>query len=121
MKRSKENLLVLASALHGATQVFPRPDGSCPVTWAQLTDADKERSVRALEELLDSDPRTPEGYHQLWWDLKIEAGWSHGEIYCDKNLTHPCLVPFDQLTETEQIKDKIWGALVEIFKPYMEK
>jgi RyR domain len=43
--------------------------------------------------------------HDVWASLRMREGWSYGPIRDDERRLHPCLVRFEDLTETEQACD----------------
>ncbi|XP_078000970.1 ryanodine receptor 2-like [Glandiceps talaboti] len=46
-----------------------------------------------------------ENIHELWCMNKIEAGWMYGPVRDDTKKTHPCLCPFNNLSEEERTFD----------------
>lgn len=55
---------------------------------------------------------TPEESHQSWINFKEAHGWVYGEVKDEVAKTHPCLVPYDQLPPSQQIKDGLFSAIV---------
>jgi hypothetical protein len=47
---------------------------------------------------------------------KIKDGWVYGETKDAEKKTHPCLVPFHELPEFQQKKDKLFCAIVDALK-----
>lgn len=47
-----------------------------------------------------------ENVHEVWAKSRLEQGWTYGEKRDDVKKTHPCLVPYDQLPETEKDYDR---------------
>lgn len=45
--------------------------------------------------------------HENWAFARIKEGWRLGPERNDKEKTHPCLVPYDQLPEEEKEYDRI--------------
>ena len=43
--------------------------------------------------------------HDIWAQGRIAEGWTYGETRNDAKKTNPCLVPFDDLPESEQAYD----------------
>ncbi len=113
----------LAEVLHGATSAIERPDGSKPVPWDKLAGSDKDLAVLAIAELLRAHPlpATAEEYHDLWRELKEEEGWEYGETYSEEAMTHPSLVPYDKLSDSDKVKDKIWVALIQEFSGFVTR
>ena len=44
--------------------------------------------------------------HDVWAQTRIEQGWTYGDKRDDDLLTHPCLVPYDELPESEKEYDR---------------
>ena len=50
--------------------------------------------------------RLAENTHDVWAAGRIKAGWTYGEQRDDTLKLHPCLVPYDQLSEDEKEYDR---------------
>ena len=44
--------------------------------------------------------------HEVWAASRISQGWTYGEKRSDDLKTHPCLVPYEELPETEKAYDR---------------
>lgn len=47
-----------------------------------------------------------ENVHDEWAKMRIEQGWSYGKERNDAEKKHPCLVPYDELPESEKVYDR---------------
>lgn len=47
-----------------------------------------------------------ENAHEIWAQQRIKDGWSLGDKRNDKLKKHPCLVPYDELPESEKEYDR---------------
>jgi hypothetical protein len=63
-------------------------------------------SVKLPEELLELTEKIAEQVHDVWSAGRIAEGWIYGEERNDKNKTHPCLVPYSDLPESEREYDR---------------
>jgi hypothetical protein len=45
--------------------------------------------------------------HEIWAQKRIEDGWTYGPHRDDAKRTHPCLVPYEQLPESEKEYDRV--------------
>jgi RyR domain len=55
---------------------------------------------------------TPEEHHDAWCADKRAHGWRWGYEKDLERKTHPCLVPFDQLSSHQQDKNRLFIAIV---------
>lgn len=44
--------------------------------------------------------------HEVWAKNRMEQGWAFGEERNDENKKHPCLVPYEELSEEEKDYDR---------------
>jgi len=44
--------------------------------------------------------------HDLWAQERLAQGWTYGPERDDSTKQHPCLVPYEQLPESEKIYDR---------------
>lgn len=44
--------------------------------------------------------------HEVWAAGRIKEGWKYGPERSDRFKTHPCLVPYDELPESEKQYDR---------------
>ena len=44
--------------------------------------------------------------HEIWAESRIRQGWTYGELRNDELKTHPCLVPFEELPDSEKEYDR---------------
>ncbi|MBR1548478.1 MAG: Ryanodine receptor Ryr [Prevotella sp.] len=44
--------------------------------------------------------------HEVWAETRIAQGWRWGEQRNDEQKTHPCLVPYEQLSDEEREYDR---------------
>ena len=44
--------------------------------------------------------------HDLWARQRLADGWTLGKERNDQHKKHPCLVPYDQLPESERTYDR---------------
>lgn len=57
---------------------------------------------KSLEELT---LKLAKNVHDIWSQGRINEGWSYGEQRDDTKLTNPCLIEFEELSESEKEYD----------------
>ena len=62
--------------------------------------------VTLPEELLSLTEKIAENVHDIWAQGRIAEGWTYGEKRDDEKKTTPCLVPYDELTDSEKEYDR---------------
>lgn len=70
-----------------------------------------------LARLLDPT-LTPEKMHELWLAEKKADGWTYGDRKDPDTKKHPCIRPFHHLPLQQQMKDHLFGAVVEALRPF---
>lgn len=63
-------------------------------------DIQLDEQIATLGELLAKNT------HEVWSQGRIKEGWSYGEKRNDEKREHPCLVPYEELSESEKQYDR---------------
>lgn len=58
------------------------------------------------DELLSLAEDIAKNVHEVWSAGRMKDGWRYGEERNDAEMLHPCLVPYDDLAETEKEYDR---------------
>jgi len=61
---------------------------------------DMPREVEQLAEVLARNA------HEIWAQQRLQDGWRWGEKRDDIHKLHPCLIPYEQLPESEKLYDR---------------
>ena len=64
------------------------------------------RDVVLSPDLLELTEKIAENVHDQWAMLRYAQGWTYDETRNDTLKTHPCLVPYDALPESEKEYDR---------------
>ena len=62
--------------------------------------------IQLSEELLKLTEKLAENTHEVWAVGRVSDGWSYGEKRDDLNKKTPCLVPYEELDESEKEYDR---------------
>jgi ryanodine receptor 2 len=57
-------------------------------------------------EILSLSEALARNTHEVWSENRIKDGWKYGERRDDEARLHPCLVPYDELSEEEKEYDR---------------
>lgn len=66
-------------------------------------DTSKVSLPKALEELL---ALLSYNTHEVWAQQRIKDGWIYGVERNDEQKLHPCLIPYEDLSDTEKAYDR---------------
>lgn len=69
----------------------------------QPVDTNNVKLPNELEELVEQMSRNT---HDIWAETRINQGWTYGGQRDDNKKTHPCLVDYDALDESEKLYDR---------------
>ncbi len=63
-------------------------------------------SVKLDGQLLRLTEQLARHAHDVWASQRLEHGWKWGPSRCDIKREHPCLIPYDNLPESEKEYDR---------------
>lgn len=62
--------------------------------------------VKLPEELEKLVEKMAKNVHEVWAKARIEQGWTYGQVRNEEAKKHPCLVPYNELSEEEKDYDR---------------
>ena len=74
--------------------------------------------VELPQELLPLVETMAKNVHEVWAQSRINEGWTYGSKRNDVAKKHPCLVPYEELSEVEKDYDR--NTSVETLKLIMK-
>ena len=113
---TKDELINIARICHEASRAYYRSIGDdSQLPWSNAPAWQRGSAIDCVQFYLAGEI-TSEQCHEEWLRLKEQDGWMLGSTVDFKRKTHPCLVPYSQLTEEQKMKDKLFTAIVGVFK-----
>lgn len=58
------------------------------------------------QEILELGELLARNAHDVWAKERMRQGWVYGEVRNDAKKEHPCLIPYEDLPESEKIYDR---------------
>jgi hypothetical protein len=71
-------------------------------------------NIKLSDDIIALSESLAKNTHDVWGAGRIAEGWTYGNARDDKNKTHPCLVPYEELPESEKEYDR--ATSLEILK-----
>lgn len=71
-------------------------------------------NIKVEESLMELIELLARNNHENWAKQRIEEGWTAGSRRDDIKKEHPCLIPYEDLPESEKNYDRI--SSIEIIK-----
>ena len=113
----------IARVVHAANRELQIIQGD-PVPsppWDEAPDYQVREAVAGVREVIDNPELTAEQSHQLWMDRMRADGWVYGAVKDATQKTHPTLLPFGALPREQQLKDRLFIAIVRALTPQQER
>ena len=83
-----------------------------PPPWAEAGSEQHESMIKGVIYALRHPSVSPASQHAAWCADKIESGWTYGLVKDVDYKTHPNLVDYEDLPQTQKIKDHVFRAIV---------
>ena len=58
------------------------------------------------EDLTELAEQLAKNTHEVWAQTRLEQGWIYGDERDDQKKKHPCLIPYEELPESEKLYDR---------------
>ena len=102
----------LARVCHEANRAYCQTlgDNSQP-TWEDAPQWQVDSAVRGVEFHLENPEAGPSGSHENWLREKEIDGWVYGVTKDPDAKTHPCMVPYGDLSAEQRFKDHLFTAI----------
>lgn len=75
-------------------------------------------AIELPQELTSLVEHMAKNVHEVWAQGRIKEGWTYGPVRNDVKKTHPCLVPYEELPDSEKEYDR--STSVETLKLIMK-
>lgn len=110
-------ILAIAKVCHQANKAWCESQGDLTQPdWADAPDWQCNTMINGVKFRLENPDVPASAMHENWMKEKLSQGWVYGDVKDVEKKTHPCLVPFDQLPEFQQKKDRLSSAIVNALK-----
>lgn len=98
-----------ARICHEANRAVCAVNGDLSVPdWDQAPAWQKDSSRSGVRFHFENRHASDRDSHDQWMAVKLREGWRYGLVKDVEAKTHPCLLPYFALPESEKIKDSIF-------------
>ncbi|WP_167141297.1 RyR domain-containing protein [Pseudomonas sp. OTU750018] len=84
--------------------------------WADAPDWQKQSAMAGVDMHLANPDATPEQSHESWLAQKVADGWVYGDVKDADAKTHPCCLPFAELSPEQKAKNYLFRAVVHALR-----
>ncbi|KAF0146685.1 MAG: hypothetical protein FD153_32 [Rhodospirillaceae bacterium] len=81
-------------------------------SWDEAPEWQRSSSIDGVRFAIGHPDASPEDQHNRWMDDRRAEGWQYGPVKDEANKIHPCMVPYDQLSQEQRLKDHVFLAVV---------
>lgn len=122
MNAYKMQVEEIARVAHEINRAFCESNGdySQPL-WQDASEWQKSSAYAVVQFHLSNPDASASATHDEWMRHKIEMGWKYGVSKNPETKEHPCIVPYEQLPETEKTKDHLFRQTVHSLRPYFKE
>ncbi len=83
-----------------------------PMAWDICPQWQRDTVMNGARVIKEGKVTGPEESHENWVIVKENEGWTHRDEKNSIMKTHPCMLPFNELPEEQQMKDHLFFAIV---------
>ena len=80
--------------------------------WNEAPEWQKDSAVDGVRFHKCNPDAGPSHSHDNWMEEKLSNGWVYGTMKDEEAKTHPSLIPYNDLPDSERAKDFIFRAVV---------
>lgn len=104
----------IVRVVHEAVRAYKQSLGEAvPPPWDEAPDWMRESTHAAVLAGIEDPQAPPSAQHEAWLAEKKAAGWRYGPVKDPQEKTHPCMVPYEQLPDSERRKDALVQGVVD--------
>ena len=110
---TEDQIYECARLCHEANRAYCKMIGDhSQVAWEDCPQWQKDSAVNGVKHAIKNPDATPASMHENWMKEKLADGWKFGEVKDPEKKEHPCMVEYEKLPQSQQVKDYIFLCTV---------
>jgi len=85
--------------------------------WAEAPQWQRDTNIAGVVFCIANPNAGDSASHDSWMRAKLADGWQYGPTKDAEAKLHPCIMPFEDLPAHQQVKDKLFRAIVAALAP----
>jgi hypothetical protein len=103
----------VARVCHEANKAWCEANGdNSQPAWSDAPDWQRSSAINGVRFHIGNPDAPASASHDSWMAEKVATGWVYGDVKDPEAKTHPCMVPFEELSAVQQAKDRLFKATV---------
>lgn len=114
MQPDAQKIELIAKACHEINRAYCASIGDhSHLPWESTPENIKASARNGVLNIFINPSMQPGDTHQSWLEFKRQDGWTYGPEKDLEKKTHPCMVPYDELSQVDKTKDYLFLATVK--------
>lgn len=64
------------------------------------------KNIQLSDDIIELSEKIAKNTHEVWSAGRVRDGWTYGPVRDDAKREHPCLIPYEELSESEKEYDR---------------
>jgi hypothetical protein len=104
----------IAKVCHEANRAYSQTLGDNSLkSWEECDQAQRDSIIQGVLFRINNPDESPGAAHNAWMENKLKNGWKFGSLLNRDAKMHPCIVPFEDLLPSLQVKDGLFSGIVK--------
>lgn len=109
-----QQIIDIARQCHEANKVWCQINGDdSQKHWDEAEQWQRDSAIKGVWFRINNPDAKEDSQHNAWMEDKLKQGWVYGNVKDPEKKTHPCIVPFEELPLFQQLKDRLFCAIVD--------